>query len=134
MYRKGGFYWKFWKFTDLFLPGGWALGSERWEWPWQPRKCSYCGGVHPDDANQLLREGWEVHHTNKAYKAYLEPPGTHNHHEAVIRDLRGKKEPKFPDYVWHASPPVKWYVPHCSAEQMAEFNKLMLGAKDESIN
>lgn len=44
-------------------------------WDWQPRTCSFCGGVHPDDLEHLVYElGWHFEPTDKHYKLYLEPP------------------------------------------------------------
>lgn len=55
-----------------------------------PRSCSFCGGVHPGDAVDLLSLGWTVDHTGKGYKAYLNPPRGHR----------------------HPVPPVKFYTQH----------------------
>lgn len=65
------------------------FGGTRWPWPWQPRVCSFCGGVHADDGERLIREGWTVEGTNKSYKAYLQPPNG-----------------------WGPVPPVKVYYAH----------------------
>lgn len=61
----------------------WKNGSERWgtsdtdHWPEKvpkPRTCSYCGGIHPDDAIPLLVAGWHIEHADKPYKLYLLAP------------------------------------------------------------
>lgn len=74
-------------------------GGDRWEWRWQPRTCSYCGGVHPDDAIRLISEGWRSGGTTKSYKRYLEPSGK-----------------------WSPVPPVKLYVHHFDDEHIKRFN------------
>lgn len=74
----------------------WCYGGE------QPRTCSYCGGVHPDDAVTLIQLGWNVDPTDKRYKRYLEPP--------TYRP--------FPSPI----PPVKLYLQHCSQEQIDSLN------------
>lgn len=74
-------------------------GGIRWPGGPKPRTCSYCGGVHPDDAVSLLKAGWHVEGTDKSYKRYLNPPSG-------------------PGPV----PPVKVYVQHFGHEQIAAFN------------
>lgn len=41
----------------------------------KPRTCSFCGGIHPEDAIRLIEEGWESERTDKRYKHYLYPAG-----------------------------------------------------------
>ncbi len=95
-------------------------GFTRWPWHWTPRTCSFCGGVHPEDAIRLLREGWEVEATSKSYKRYLQPPG----YAKWCREMSGTigigplPLPKFPPPV----PPVKVYVAHFNADQCDRFN------------
>lgn len=95
----------------------WCYGGE------QPRTCSFCGGIHPDDAVRLLREGWEVGVTTKGYKRYLEPPGSGQQHEALMDWLSTGREGEAPKER-HPSPvpPVKVYVQHFSQEQIDAFN------------
>jgi hypothetical protein len=83
-----------------------------------PRTCSYCGGIHPDDAVTLLEGGWEVEATTKSYKRYLQPPGYHKQHLDVMQSLQSGSLPEF----WHPRPPVKLYVSHFSPEQIDKFN------------
>lgn len=87
-------------------PSG-SMGNTFWEWGERPRTCSFCGGIHPDDAARLVREGWHVGSTDKAYKRYLEPP-THRSGGLI--------------------PPVKLYVQHFSPGQVTAFNKALGGA------
>jgi hypothetical protein len=77
----------------------WGFGGE------QPRTCSFCGGIHPDDAIALVRAGWRIDATDKGYKRYMHPPA-------------GQREP---------SPPVKLYVQHFTSDQIAAFNAALGG-------
>lgn len=36
--------------------------------------CTHCGGLEPDEAIQLVKDGWEIEKTDKAYKFYLSGP------------------------------------------------------------
>lgn len=72
----------------------WSYGGE------QPRTCSFCGGVHPEDAIALIVSGWRVGGTDKSYKRYIEPP---------------LGQP-------HPVPPVKVYAQHFTPEQVDAFN------------
>lgn len=54
-------------------PNG-GIGNPLWRWGEQPRTCSGCGGVHPEDAIALLKSGFRAMGTDKGYKWYLEPP------------------------------------------------------------
>lgn len=80
-------------------------GTVVWGWSWMPRSCSFCGGIHPDDAIRLVREGWKVEATGKFYKRYLNPP-----------DGLG------------VVPPVKLYVFHFDLEARKLFNLAIGGA------
>jgi hypothetical protein len=89
----------------------WRTGSERWDsgdwiqWPEsfvKPRTCSHCGGVHPDDAIELLTEGWSLEMTDKGYKFYMHPPERHS----VV-------------------PPVKLYLMHWTHEQVARADEIV---------
>jgi hypothetical protein len=37
----------------------------------QPRGCSYCGSMHPDDFMEAVRNGLEIGPTDKSYKVYV---------------------------------------------------------------
>lgn len=92
--------------------------GRQWQWPWQPRTCSFCGGVHPDDAIKLLKEGWHVVSTDKSYKRYLEPPGGTMGMEYEGRVFgAGVYVPP-----WGPVPPVKLYTMHLDGEQITLFN------------
>lgn len=101
----------------------WKSGDEAWEkfpWPWKPRRCSFCGSLHPDDAMRLLREGWvEEKATGKQYKAYFYPPAKVS---AMRAGLTGESE-----YDSHPKPPAKLYVYHLNKEQIAELNDIHRG-------
>lgn len=85
----------------------WRDGATRWTgksgfevWPdgfMKPHTCSYCGGIHPDDAIELLIDGWEFEQTEKPWKFYMHPPG-------------GEAYPV---------PAVKVYLMHWTREQVA---------------
>lgn len=62
--------------------------------------CSFCGSLHPDRFMELVRDGWSVGPTDKAYKAYLQEPDA--------AEGQGGKSAKF-------------YFLHLSSEQQAEF-------------
>lgn len=40
-------------------------------WIDQPRRCTWCGSVHPDDFMQMVELGAELGPTDKTYKVYL---------------------------------------------------------------
>lgn len=93
----------------------WSYGGE------QPRTCSFCGGIHPDDAIALIEAGWGVEGTTKSYKRYLEPPGYQDYMDRIRKagyDLKAAGEPRVDSPV----PPVKLYVQHFSEEQILRFN------------
>lgn len=90
--------------------------GDKWVWDGPiPRTCSFCGGVHPDDAFRLIEAGWEIE-IAKSYKFYLNPPGYHAH----LTNFRiGEKS----DY--HSPvPPVKGYSHHFTKEQTDRLNLL----------
>lgn len=104
-----------------------AQGWPIWNWSWEPRTCSYCLGIHPDDAVKLLEEGWEVETTGKSYKRYLNPPGTSQRTQRLIKKIREKPaDPKdcfkgVPS-VWGPAPPVKVYLWHFAEDDAKRFN------------
>jgi hypothetical protein len=98
-----------------------SIGEVLWPGPHpQPRSCSYCGGIHPDDAVTLVRAGWESEDTTKSYKRYLQPPGYRAYMNRLLDagyDVahveKGTSSPV---------PPVKLYTMHFAREQVKEFN------------
>jgi hypothetical protein len=116
-----------------------GIGNVLWCYPGeQPRTCSFCGGIHPDDAVELLRAGWTVDCTGKSYKRYLEPPG----HRAFlaecearrqrwydtieaspdVRDVHSLREPDPTPRHPSPVPPVKLYTHHFTPAQIEAFN------------
>lgn len=103
-------------------PNG-SMGNVLWCYPGeQPRTCSFCGGVHPEDAIALIRAGWTSGGTTKAYKRYLEPPGYAKWERDTFANVPvsewGKTKPPYPSPI----PPVKLYTMHFTPEQIAAFN------------
>jgi hypothetical protein len=54
------------------------------------RTCSHCGSIHPDDLMDVCRksltdERYDVHMSDKRYKAYLRIPGVRNASEGAIK-------------------------------------------------
>ena len=102
-----------------------------------PRTCSFCGGVNPEDAIALIRDhGWEVEATGKAYKRYLQPPGSRFRHATLLRKMRERRAAGLmgdavtdavneTPSVWSPVPPVKLYVQHFTPEQIEEFNEAL---------
>jgi hypothetical protein len=110
-----------------------AMGDPQWYGPpeQQPRTCSFCGGIHPDDAIELIRLGWEVESTDKGYKHYLNPGGTRMRHAVLMNRLRENAEKPFAGVpsVWSPLPPVKIYMQHFSEDQVARANAALAEAK-----
>lgn len=102
--------------------------NDRWLWSWGPaRSCSFCGCVHPEDALNLLKEGWESETTGKSYKRYLHPPGWKTWCEAFsasIKDVNREPGQGVPS-IWEPTPPMKLYVQHMSDDQIKEYNAIM---------
>lgn len=93
-----------------------------------PRTCTFCGGVHPEDALRLLNAGWEPGLTNKFYKLYIEPPGHGLHMKMVMESIgddekmqEAQEHPHYPTPV----PPVKFYSQHATPEQIDQINELI---------
>lgn len=103
-------------------PDHWRSG-DHWDyfpWHWNPRTCSYCGSLNPDDAMRLLREGWrEEKATGKQYKAYFYPPADT---EALRRGMSHEGPDKPP-----SAPLPKLYVHHLSPAQREELNEIHRG-------
>jgi hypothetical protein len=55
------------KGLDRYRKGGGLVG--------QPRGCSFCGSLPPDDFMEAVKAGCEVGPTDKNYKAYITLPG-----------------------------------------------------------
>ena len=104
-----------------------ATGDYVWQWPWEPRACSFCGGVNPDDAIRLIKEGWHLEGTNKAYKRYLEPPDGR-----LGMEYEGRVYGDGKVYVppWSPVPPVKLYTQHLDGEQITLFNAALSEQKE----
>lgn len=99
-----------------------------------PRTCSYCGGLHPEDAIRLIEAGWEIDPTTKDYKRYLLPPGSEQRHVILMRQFKDhSKAPNFGQVpsVWSPTPPVKLYVYHFSKEQIDRVNALIDARKSK---
>lgn len=108
------------------------LGGTRWQWPWYPRDCSYCGGVHPEDAIRLIEEGWESERA-KSYKFYLNPPGYHAVMRAAYQTMRERRSVAPPSrYVWSPVPPVKLYTMHFSEDQILRYNSAVKHRREMS--
>lgn len=116
------------KESDRWRDDNWGP-NDRWQWSWQPRTCSYCGGVHPEDAIKLLGEGWENEFSTKAYKGYLNPPGTAQKDATILHRLRKDGDLSVAPSVWSPTPPVKLYTMHFDADQMARLNMAIVGAR-----
>jgi hypothetical protein len=100
--------------------------NDLWLWSWgPPRVCSFCGGIHPEDAIRLVSEGWEIDPTGKSYKRYLNPPGSAQRHAAFLASCRDpNREPgEGVPSVWAPTPPVKLYAWHLDADQRRRFNE-----------
>lgn len=82
---------------------------DSWYGAWVPRTCSYCGGIHPEDALKLMDEGWRIEGTTKSYKRYMQPP-------ASLKP-------------WSMVPPVKIYFQDWTSEQGDLFNSKLAAAK-----
>lgn len=108
---------KVWR-LDTWVPGklvvvysNSATGEERKQDQWPrafgipPRTCSFCGGIHPRDAINLVQCGWIPAQTDKPSKFYLHHPGWGTvrsaHHDPV--------------------PCVKVYLRHFTQEQVNLF-------------
>ena len=109
--------------------------DNKWNWPWQPRKCSQCGGIHPEDLDKLLDEQWEVEFTGKIYKVYLNPPGTSFSRKRFMQQVESNNKkglglgsgdegfPSVSDNRWTPTPPTKVYAWHLGKEQLDKLNK-----------
>ena len=76
-----------------------------------PRACSYDGGIHPEDAIELVRDGWTIQTTDKEYKKYMQHPS------GRVRFL----------------PPVKVYSWHFSEDQKNRFNETLFRVRQRNL-
>lgn len=123
--------WRRDEYLDYWRRDRWNRKDNKWpsEFP-KPRTCSFCGGIHPEDALSLLQQGWEVGRTDKFYKRYLNPPGSAAYQQAIIQGLRERRlrtevETTSPPDHPRSSPMVKLYTMHFSEEQADRFNELL---------
>lgn len=65
----------------------------------KPRTCSYCGGVHPQDAIKLIKQGFTIQNSDKNYKAYINAPDGSS-----------------------CVPPIKLYTVHFTDEEVLAIN------------
>lgn len=93
--------------------------TNKWEWKWKPRTCSFCGCVHPEDALKLIEEKWMAERTDKGYKAYLHPPGYLGGLTETLVNMRAGVDPveAIKNIGWSPIPPTKLYRWHFTAEQ-----------------
>lgn len=105
-------------------------------WPEQfgepPRTCSFCGGVHVEDALKLIEEHkFEVSITSKFYKCYIEPPGTLKRIQLLKDKLsdtdkeEGRYDEVKEEFMYPISPPVKLYTQHADNDQIALLNGII---------
>jgi hypothetical protein len=116
--------------SDYWAENRWTKGRDPDYFPEgvdQPRTCSYCGGVNPDDAIGLIESGWESEGTGKSYKRYLHPKGYRAAQEAFIASIGLPGGTSDSPRIQSPTPPVKLYTPHFTAEQIAAFNRAIDG-------
>lgn len=93
----------------------------------QPRVCSYCGSVNPEDLLSLIKLGWEYEASTKGYKSYWNPPGTAKYHSEILGNFeKFISEKGIEAMVVQAIPPVKLYGNHLTPELLANINSLLL--------
>lgn len=103
---------------DQWLTDRWQGGDWPQEYGAPPRACSYCGGLHPDDAINLVNAGWEVDTNTSASKWILEPPGSTALNKVLIEAIgshSGMEDVVPPHSI---KPQVKFYAQHASSEQV----------------
>ena len=49
------------------------------------RRCSFCGGIHPDDVVRLIKDGVVTQSTTKNYKRYLRIEGVEGCHKVYMQ-------------------------------------------------
>lgn len=101
--------------------------SIKWELDWQPRTCSYCGCIYPDDLMKLLKLKWELEPSTKNYKVYVQSPGYYEWTKYLLNQTRNEGfenidwTKKNPDPI----PPVKIYTWHYNKEQLEILNGVL---------
>jgi len=110
----------------------WANEHEESSWPehyQEPRICSGCGGVHPEDVFRMIKDGWTDEICDGHHKGYLHPPGW----QVEVRAWGKSKERRaakgkdiFENYPHNPikGPPIKFYIAHFEDEQVAKLNEL----------
>lgn len=107
---------------DQWLIGDWLSRTSYWPTTDRhPRCCSFCGGIHPDDAIRLVQAGWDVIGTNKSYKRFLEPPGLFEASKAAIKTYR-KTGKLVKEKIRNPDPKVVLFTYHFSIKQAESFN------------
>lgn len=120
-HRFGSEAWLSTVFLDYWFENRWSHGTDYFpDGTKPPRTCSYCGGVNPDDAIAMIRQGWEIEATTKSYKRYLHPKGYAEYIRNLISGIPGLPEA---DQCRSPVPPVKMYLHHFSDEQIMEINR-----------
>lgn len=114
---------------DRWETDRWQRKSSKWEEDYIPRACSFCGGIHPQDALRLIRNGWELERTTKRYKYYLKPQGSTKRHHELIKAMRERREPDFK--AWSPIPPVKLYIWHVDEITRRAINKELDARRDK---
>lgn len=68
---------------SLFTPSN----MDSWDKIGEDRVCSYCGSLHPEDLNELVKEqGIKVLElSDKSYKLYINRPNIHNATQGAIK-------------------------------------------------
>ena len=101
------------------------------EWGEQPKFCSYCGGINPQDALRLVFAGWELEKAiGKDYKYYMHPPGYGEFHERFCEFIkhpaleRGEAAKDWPEFD-QPSIPIKLYTYHLSEEERQRINHML---------
>lgn len=127
-----GIYPSEWK-RSWWRPTGWKGRLMRWlgigkgaVWPGpgrRPRACARCGSIHPDDAINLVKLGWDVDGTASIWtgEAMLIPPGRE------FKWNRSRLSPKSPGAT--ATPEPNFFpqplitLRHFTPKQRNEFNR-----------
>lgn len=107
---------------DYWRADGWVEG-DNWKISFIPRTCSFCSGIHPEDAKKLIEMGWGVEPTTKGYKRYMHPKGYREYLNATLKSVKEKGDlPNNKSDYWSPKPNVKLYVMHFDEDQRSSFN------------